>query len=156
MRTYRPTNFLQVSVPSNWNQVGQQSGVTYAPQGAFFEGQNGGTAFTHGIEFGTSQGGSGNLQRDTQSLLQSFARGNPDLRQVSGFSRVDVNGRQGLVTQLSNTSEVTGQPEFVQLTTTYLRDGSMLYMIGVSPQNEANTYNNTFNRVRQSLRIADR
>jgi hypothetical protein len=29
-------------------------------------------------------------------------------------------------------------------------------MIGVSPQNEANTYNNTFNRVRQSLRIADR
>ena len=69
---------------------------------------------------------------------------------------MNINGRQGLVTQLSNTSEVSGQPEFVQLTTTYLRDGSMLYMIGVAPQNEANAYNNAFNRVRSSVQIADR
>ena len=124
-------------------------------QGAFYE-SGGGTAFTHGVEFGVAQGGQGNLQRDTQSLLGSFARSNPNLRQTSGFSRVNMNGRQGLVTQLSNTSEVTNQPEYVQLTTTYLRDGSVLYMIGVAPQNEANTYNNAFNRVRSSLQIADR
>jgi predicted Zn-dependent protease len=156
MRTYKPTNFLQVSVPANWNQSGANNSVTYAPQGALVDTQNGNTAFTHGVEFGTAQGGSGNLQRDTQSLLNSFARSNPDLRQQSAFSRVNVNGRQGLVTQLSNRSEVTGQQEFIQLTTTYLRDGSMLYMIGVAPQNEANTYNSTFNRVRASLRLADR
>ena len=156
LRTYRPTNFLQVSVPSNWSQVGQDNGITYAPQGAFFDSQGGGTAFTHGVEFGTAQGSSGNLQRDTQSLLQSFARSNPNLRQQSGFSRVNVNGRQGLVTQLSNVSEVNGQREFVQLTTVYLRDGNMLYMIGVAPQNEADTYNNTFNRVRSSLKLSDR
>jgi hypothetical protein len=155
MRTYKPTQFLQVSVPSNWSQVNEQGGVTYAPKGAFFDTQNGGTAFTHGVEFGVAQGGSGSLQRDTQSLLNNFARNNPDLRQQSAFSRVNVNGRQGLVTQLSNRSEVTGQQEFIQLTTTYLRDGSMLYMIGVAPQNEANTYNSTFNRVRQTLRLAD-
>ena len=154
LRTYRPTNFLQVSVPSNWSQVNANSGVTYAPQGAFYESQ-GGTAFTHGIEFGVAQGGNNNLQRDTQSLLNSFARSNPQLRQTTGFSKVNINGRQGLVTQLSNTSDVSGQPEFVQLTTTYLRDGSMLYMIGVAPQNEANTYNSAFNRVRQTLRLAD-
>jgi predicted Zn-dependent protease len=156
MRTYKPTNFLQVSVPANWNQSGANNSVTYAPQGALVDTQNGNTAFTHGVEFGTAQGGSGNLQRDTQSLLQTFARSNPDLHQQTGFSRVKINGRQGLVTQLSNTSEVTGQPEFVQLTTTYLRDGNLLYMIGVAPQTEANTYNNTFNRVRASLRLADR
>ena len=154
-RTYRPTNFLQLAVPSNWSQVNSNNSVTYAPQGAYFETQ-GGTAFTHGMEFGVAQGGSGNLQRDTQSLLNSFARGNPNLRQTSRYSRVNINGRQGLVTQLSNTSEVSGQPEYVQLTTTYLRDGSMLYMIGVAPQNEANTYNNAFNRVRSSVQIADR
>jgi hypothetical protein len=130
--------------------------VTYAPQGAFYESQGGGTAFTHGVEFGTAQGSSGNLQRDTQSLLQSFARSNPNLRQQSGFSRVNVKGRLGLVTQLINVSEVTGQQEFVQLTTVYLRDGNMLYMIGVAPQSEANTYNNTFNRVRSSLKLSDR
>jgi hypothetical protein len=124
-RTYRPTNFLQVAVPSNWSQVNSNNSVTYAPQGAYFETQ-GGTAFTHGMEFGVAQGGNGNLQRDTQSLLNSFARGNPNLRQTSGYSKVNINGRQGLVTQLSNTSEVSGQPEYVQLTTTYLRDGSLL------------------------------
>jgi beta-barrel assembly-enhancing protease len=155
MRTYRPTNFLQLAVPSNWSQVNANNSVTYAPQGAYYETQ-GGTAFTHGMELGVSQGGSGNLQRDTQSLLNTFARGNPNLRQTRGFSRVNINGRQGLVTQLSNTSEVSGQPEYVQLTTTYLRDGSMLYMIGVAPQNEANTYNNAFNRVRSSVQLADR
>jgi len=155
MQTYRPTRFLQVSVPSNWTQINEQNSVTYAPQGAFFDTQQGGTAFTHGVEFGVAQGGSGNLQRDSQSLLNSFARGNPNLRQQSGFSRVDVNGRQGLVTQLSNVSEVTGQQEFIQLTTTSLRDGSVFYMIGVAPQNEANAYNSAFNRVRQTVRLAD-
>jgi hypothetical protein len=29
-------------------------------------------------------------------------------------------------------------------------------MIGVAPQNEANTYNNAFNRVRSSVQLADR
>ena len=155
-RAYRPTDFLQVTVPSNWSQINANSGVTYAPQGAFYESQ-GGTAFTHGVQFGVAQGSnSNNLQRDTQALLQGFAKSNPDLRQTSGFSRVNMNGRQGLVTQLRNTSEVTGQPEYIQLTTTYLRDGSVLYMIGVAPQNEANTYTNAFNRVRSNLRIADR
>jgi hypothetical protein len=156
MRTYRPTNFLQVSVPSNWSQVNQNDGITYAPQGAFFDTQNGGTTFTHGVEFGVAQGGSGNLERDTASLLNNFARSNPDLRRQNNPNKVNINGRQGLVTQLSNVSEVSGQQEFVQLTTTYLRDGRMFYMIGVGPQNEANTYNNTFNRVRSTLQFADR
>ena len=35
LRTYRPTNFLQVAVPSNWSQVNANNGVTYAPQGAY-------------------------------------------------------------------------------------------------------------------------
>jgi Zn-dependent protease with chaperone function len=154
LRTYRPTRFLEVSVPSNWSQRSENSGVTYAPDGAFVDVQ-GETTFTHGVEFGTAQGGGRDLQRDTQSLLSKFAQSNPDLRLTGGYSRVDVNGRTGLVAQLSNRSDVTGRPEFVQLTTTYLRDGSMLYMIGVAPQSEANTYNSAFNRVRQTLRIAD-
>ena len=42
------------------------------------------------------------------------------------------------------------------LSTAYLRDGSMLFMIGVAPQSEANTYADVFARVRQNMRIADR
>ena len=44
--------------------------------------------------------------------------------------------------------------EFVNLSTVYLDDGNMLFMIGVAPQNEANTYANTFAKVRQNLQVA--
>ena len=56
---------------------------------------------------------------------------------------------------LSNVSEVTGQREYITLSTTQLRDGSLLYLIGVAPQSEASTYESTFRSVRQGLQIAD-
>jgi hypothetical protein len=156
LRTYRPADFFTVAVPENWRPSGGNENVTYAPDGAIFQGQGGGSAFTHGVEFGVAQGGNGNLQRDSQALLQTFARGNPDLRQQSGWRRVGVGGRAGLVTQLSNVSEVTGNQEYVSLTTTYLRNGNVLYMIGVAPREEAGTYDRAFQRVRDSLELQDR
>ena len=155
-RTYQAGDLLRVAVPSNWQQFsGQQNSVTYAPEGAYFTGNNGGTAFTHGVEIGVSQG-SGNLQRDTQALLQSFSRSNPDLRQRGNARRDNVGGRNGLSVTLSNTSEVTGQAEAIYLSTTQLRDGQLLYLIGVAPQAEASTYSTAFGRVRQNLQINDR
>jgi hypothetical protein len=154
-RTHQPGDFLRVSVPSNWDAVGDNgSGVTYAPDGAFFQ-EGGQTAFTHGVQIGVARG-SGNLQRDTQQLLNGFARSNPDLRQQSGLQRDNVGGRNGLTTVLTNTSEVTGEQERISLSTAQLRDGSLLYVIGVAPQREAQSYDSTFRRVRQSLQIADR
>jgi hypothetical protein len=154
-RTHTPANFLRVSVPSNWEPVGgSNSGVTYTPEGAFFRDGNQ-TAFTHGVQIGVVQG-SGNLQNDTKRLLNGFAQSNPDLRQESQLRRDTVGGRNGLTAVLTNTSEVTGARERISLATTQLRDGSLLYVIGVAPQNEAGTYDSTFRRVRQSLQIADR
>ena len=90
------------------------------------------------------------------SAIGFFARGNPDLRQQSGFARTNVGGRDGVTTQLSNVSEVTGQAEYITMSTTYLRNGSLLYMIGVAPRDEANTYDRAFQRVRQQLELQDR
>ena len=156
LRTYQPTNRLRVAVPANWSPVESAgSAVTYAPQGAYFRGDSGGSAFTHGVEIGVSQG-TGNLQNDTNSLLRNFAQGNPQLQQ-SGRARSDnVGGRNGLTVQLANVSEVTGQPESISLSTTELRDGSLLYVIGVAPRNEVGTYDDTFRKVRQNIQISDR
>jgi hypothetical protein len=154
-RTHQPANFLRVSVPSNWDEVDNgDGGITYAPDGGFFESANG-TAFTHGVQIGVAQGGSGNLQRDTQQLLQSFARSNPDLQATGNARRESIGGRTGLTTPLRNVSEVTGQREYITLSTTQLRDGSLLYIIGVAPQPQANQYEPAFRRVRQSIQIAD-
>ena len=154
-RTYTPENFLRISVPSNWDQMKDGGGITYAPEGGFFE-DNGQTAYTHGVQIGVAQGGSGNLQRDTQQLLQNFSRGNPELRSAGNARNENLGGRRGITMPLSNVSEVTGQREYITLSTTQLRDGSILYLIGVAPQNEASTYESTFRSVRQALQITDR
>jgi hypothetical protein len=154
-RTFSPSSFLRVSVPANWEQVSTGGGVTYAPDGGFVQG-DGQTAFTHGVEVGVVEGGTGNLQRDTQQLLQNFARSNPELQRAGTTRRVSMGGRQGLSTPLVNTSEATGQREYVNLATAQLRNGDILYVIGVAPQPEADTYERTFQRVRETLQIADR
>ena len=155
-RTYQPSNFLRVSVPSNWDAVDASAGsVTYAPGGSFVQGNDAGSAFTHGVQVGVVQGGGGNLQQDSQQLLQNLSRSNPDLRAAGNSRRETIGGRQGLTTPLSNVSQVTGEREYVALSTTRLRDGSLLNIIGVAPQSEAKTYEETFRRVRQSLQISD-
>jgi Zn-dependent protease with chaperone function len=156
-RTYSPGSFLKITVPANWQQAGgNEGGVTYAPQGGFVAGANGQTAFTHGLQVGVIQNATGDLQRDTDQILQGFARSNPKLQRQDGYRRDSLGGRAGLTTVLSNVSDVTGQPETVSVSTTQLRGNGVLFLIGVAPQNEAQTYENAFRRVRQALQISDR
>jgi beta-barrel assembly-enhancing protease len=155
-RTDQPGNFLRIAIPDNWEQVSRSdAGVTYAPDGGFVT-DSGRSAFTHGVQLGVTPGSSGNLQRDTQQLLNSFAQANPRLRQKTEFRRDSIGGRAGLTTTLSNVSEVTGEAEAIQVSTTRLRDGSLLYIIGVAPEREAPTYSSAFQRVRQSVQLSDR
>lgn len=151
--TYRAGNLLRISVPSNWVARGGKDAITYAPDGAYYERQ-GGSAFTHGIELGLTQG-TGNLARDTSELLKVFGRSNPQLRQEA-TAKDTVGGRAGFTTTLSNVSEVTGQNELVELSTTQLRDGQVLYVIGVAPRQDGQTYAAAFRRIRQNLQISDR
>ena len=154
-RTYQPSNGMRVAVPTNWGPV-QSAGnsVTYAPEGAYFS-ENGGSAFTHGVEVGVAQG-TGDLQRDTNSLLRNFAQSNPDLQQSGRARNESVAGRNGITVDLANVSEVTGQPEYISLSTTELRNGGLLYVIGVAPRTEAGTYQDAFRRIRQNIQVTDR
>jgi Zn-dependent protease with chaperone function len=154
-RTYQPGDFLRISVPANWEQVGAGNTVTFAPRGGYLQADNGQSAFTHGIEVGVTPANGNNLQQQTEQLLQSFARSNPELRRQGGYSRTNIGGRQGLTTTLSNVSEVTGENEAVNLSTVQLSDGSVLFLVGVAPTDEARTYLNAFSRIRQNLQLAD-
>jgi hypothetical protein len=154
-RTFRPGDFLRVTVPANWNQINSgEGGVTYAPEGGYLE-SNGRSAFTHGVQFGVAQGASGNLQRDTDQLLQNFARSNPKLRS-QGSRRDSIGGRSALTTTLSNRSDVNGRPELVTVSTTQLRNGNMLFLIAVAPESEYDNYEGAFSRVRRGVQITDR
>ncbi len=155
-QTVQPGDFVRLSVPANWRQSSTGGGtVTYAPQGGHVQSQDGQTAFTHGLELGVVQVNGGSLQQSTDQLLQMFARSNPELRRQGGYSRTNIDGRQGLTTNLTNVSEVTGEREAVNISTVQLSDGSVMFLLGVAPIDEAQTYFNTFGRVRQSVQLRD-
>ncbi len=154
-RTYQPNDAVRISVPANWNQIGGNGVVLYAPEGGYFQTQ-GGSAFTHGVEVGVMDARGQSLEAATEALIQSFTQSNPDLRRSADYSRANVGGRAGVQTTLTNMSAITGQREFVRLATTMLSDGSTLFVIGVSPQNERSAYQRIFNRVIQGLTINDR
>jgi len=154
-QTHRPTDFLRVSVPNNWQQLGRGENITYSPEGGYYQSQGGGTGFTHGVQIGITAADD-SLQETSEQLIRGFAQSNPQLRRQSGYSRTNVGGRQGLTTTLRNVSDATGQEEAVNLSTVQLRNGSVLYMIGVAPVNEAQSYMNAFARIRQLIEIEDR
>jgi hypothetical protein len=156
-RTSSPFSFLRLSLPSNWSEVsGGDTGITYAPEGGYRANSGKLEGVTHGFQVGVAGKGSGNLQKDTDQLVSAFAQSNPQLRRQEGYSRETVGGRSGVRTTLTNQSDITGQPELISLVTTRLNDGRMLFLVGVAPQRDANTYNDVFRRVRQSAQLNDR
>jgi hypothetical protein len=149
--SYQAGDFLQISVPSNWREIpGGNGSMTYAPEGGYVEG-----AFTHGVQVGVAQVEAENLQQATDQLLQSFVQSNPQLRRQGNYGRTTIDGREALTATLSNVS-ATGQAETVTVSTVPLDGGGLLFVLGVSPQGEARAYQNTFGRVKQSLKIRGR
>ena len=142
---------LRVSVPNNWRELPNNDSVWFAPEGAFgqYQGQ---AVFTHGVNFGVANTQSRNLQQATNEFLQGLVQSN-NMRQRSGLQRTTLGGRAALTSSFTNTNEATGQTENVTVVSTQLRDGRLLYMIAVAPENEAGVFQNAFRTVLRSVQI---
>src|SRR5438552_8698066 len=151
-RTYNEGSFT-VSVPDNWREI-NENGTWFAPNGAYGA-ANGQTVFTHAVNFGTAQTRNQNLQQATNDFINTLQQGSNNLRSTSGYQRTNVDGRNGLLITLNNINEATGEREIVNVVTTQLRNGELFYMIAVSPSNEYNAYQNTFQTILRSLRLND-
>ncbi|HXI61590.1 MAG TPA: hypothetical protein VNF70_02730, partial [Pyrinomonadaceae bacterium] len=151
-RTYNEGSFT-VSVPDNWREL-NENGIWFAPNGAYGS-ANGQAVFTHAVNFGTAQTSYRSLQQATNDFINSLQRASNNLRSNTGYQRVDIDGRNGLLLTLNNLNEATGERETVSVATTLQRNGQLFYMIGVSPSNEYNTYQNTFSQILRSLRLND-
>ncbi len=153
-RSYTALGVVRLSVPDNWRELSEQETVWYAPNGGYGS-NNGQAVFTHGVNLGVAQTNSRNLQQATNDFLNTLQQGSGNLRSRSGYQRTYVAGRNGLAISLSNTNEATGQPEVVNVVTTQLRNGELLYIISVAPESDYNTYQNTFQNVLRSLQLND-
>jgi hypothetical protein len=153
-RTFTEGNMFKVSVPANWREMQGQSAVTFAPDGAYGQ-ANGQNVFTHGVEIGAARNETHDLQTSTNELLDSLAQSNPGLSRPAGYDRVNLGGRQGLRTVLSNSQSATGQPETIVVFTTQLRDGNLFYAVAVAPQTDFNAYRGVFDKVIRSIQLME-
>lgn len=147
-RRYSPVTGLQFSVPNNWREFSGQTGVQFAPEGAY-----GDQGITHGVMAGVYQGSQSNLRRDTEAYINQTLQANSYLRQQGRLVSRNLAGRSGMTIQLAGTSPITGEVEIVNIYTTQIGNGQLFYMITVVPSNDSYRYGNAFNTVLNSLRI---
>jgi hypothetical protein len=149
-RTYSSGNWISMSVPSNWREFAGQSGITFAPDGGY-----GDQGITHGAMVGVVPSGSSSLDDATERYVQQLLSGNSYLRQRGSFIRTTVGGRQAYTTQLTGRSPITGQNEVVTVYSTMLRNGDLVYIAAVAPENDSPAYSSAFRTMVNSIRLND-
>ena len=150
-QVYSSGNWIQLNYPANWRAMEDQTSVWFAPDGAY--GDNG---ITHGALVGVAQTRSNNLSQSAQEYVSGILQSNGYLRQQSNFSRTSISGRQGLYTTLAGRSPVTGRTEIANVYTTLLSNGQLLYVVAVTPEDEASRYNYAFRNMIRSIRLNER
>ena len=144
---------FQASVPADWTSLASKSAIKVVPQNGYGQ-LNGQTVFTHGIEFGVTKAGSRDLREATNAWLQAVAQNNPELRLAGTQQAVRMSQRSALATPLVNPSPLGGQ-ERIAVYTTFLADGSLFYYLTLVPDNDAETFQETFRRVGESIRLTE-
>jgi len=152
-RNYSVLNVAQVSVPENWREVSDSgNSIWFAPSGAYGS-TNGQSVFTHGVNFGVFQPNSRNLEQATNEFINSLQQGNGNLRSRGGYLRTTIDGRNALSIALNNVNEATSRQEIVTVITTQLRNGQVLYMIAVAPNDDFANYQSVFQNILRSVQV---
>jgi beta-barrel assembly-enhancing protease len=144
---------FQASVPSNWTSLGSSNSIKVVPQNGYGQ-LNGQTVFSHGVEFGVTKAGTRDLREATNAWLDAVAQSNPDLRPAGTQQTVRISQRSGLATPLVNPSPLGGQ-ERIGLYTTFLVDGTLFYYLTIVPEDDAQTFAETFKRIGESIRLTE-
>jgi beta-barrel assembly-enhancing protease len=146
----------QISYPENWQVFGDQSSnVTIAPASGVSQ-----NLVSYGVmiasyqpeEKGTS------LDAATHELLTSLRQSNPELKQIGNDETIRANGVAGKSVDLIGTSPIKDAqgkalPERDWVVTMPGRDGSVLYLIFVSPDKEFGGMRPAFEAMLRTLRM---
>jgi hypothetical protein len=98
----------------------------------------------------------GSLEDATDDLVRTILDANPYLRAETGSAQSEViDGAAGFSVVLSGNSPTTGMEEPVTVYTRGLTDGHVIYVLGISPGREGNTFDPVFRRMMRSLNIND-
>jgi beta-barrel assembly-enhancing protease len=149
-RTFESTGLFKISVPDNWKQFGDNTSVTFAPEGAYGK-QQGESVFTHGAIVGVVEVSANDLQKASDQYISGILQSNGYLKTEGGYQNKRLNGRQALRRRLSGTSRITSRKEIVDIYTTILNNSQLFYIVQVVPQDGQGQYTKAFGEMVDSL-----
>lgn len=170
-RTFRNrTSSFEVAYPSNWRVYDSGGfGVTLAPEGGVgtVGGKNEvvyGAMINHYDPFGNASGtylrdtrsGSITLQDATNDLVSQVVQSSPHLKVVRGSTQqLKLDGKTALAATLRGVNPNTRINERVTVVTRALPDGHLMYMVFVTPEQEAQQYGAVLNSMLKSINVDD-
>ena len=152
-RSFNGGKVFQASVPDNWTNLASQTAIKSIPQNGYGQ-LNGQTVFSHGVEFGVAKAESRDLRQATNAWLKAVAQGNPNMKVNGPQQDLQIAQRQALGTALLNPSPLGGQ-ERIGVYTMFMASGNLFYYLTVVPEQETQTFQATFQRIAESIRLTD-
>ena len=152
-QSLKGNGIFEAEVPSNWTTLPSKSAIKVVPQNGYGQ-LNGQTVFLYGIEFGISPANSRDLREATTTWLKAVAQANPEVRLAGQQQDVRISQRTAIATPLVNPSPLGGQ-EHIVVYTTFLSDGSLFYYLTMAQENDAQAFQETFQRVAQSIKLTE-
>ena len=147
---------FRISYPENWNVYGDQtSAITIAPENGIAQ-----NAVAYGaiVSVYQPENTSAGLDTNTHELIASLKQSNPDLRLIGRDEDIRVNGIAGKSSDLVGSSPVRNEKgetsrERDWLLTFPRRDGSLLYVVFISPDPDFSRLRPTYEQMLKSLRM---
>jgi Zn-dependent protease with chaperone function len=171
-RTYTArSGAFQLSYPSNWRVYESGStAVTIAPNGGVGD-VGGKTEVVYGVIVNHYEpfGNTGRsylrdgrttqkvtIQDATNDLLKQIQQGSPHLKVIrNSAQQVNLGGKTGLAASLGGRNPNTGLNERITVVTRQVPDGHLVYLLFVTPEQDAQSYGRVLNTMVSSLRFDD-
>ena len=143
--------------PDNWVKYGDQDAVTFAPDAGVAQGSDGQAGLTYGIIVDVAKVQSdaktpNALENETQRLIETLKKSNPNMKVGRQLRGVRVNGEPGLSTYFDNESPGGGAE--TDWLITVLRPEGLAYFLCVAPQKDYAKYDETFSSILDSVKFA--
>jgi len=151
-------NAYRVSYPDNWEVFGDaNSAVTIAPRAGISQNAVAYGAIINGFQPESGRGTS-SVDDATHQLLEDLRQGNPNLRVIGRDEGIRVNGRPGRSVEMTGPSPLQdsngrAMREHDWLVTVERSDGSISYLVFISPEQDFRELLPTYQNMVRSFQI---
>lgn len=137
---------FSISRPENWNIHTSQTGATIAPDAGVS-----GNSVAYGVIIDQAPSNGATLDQMTAQLVKGMLQQNAGAQQLGQAESFKLKGQPARSVVLQSPSPVAGEQERDWVVTLQKPDGSLLYLVFVSPENDFKNLQPTFEKMLRSL-----